>query len=268
MAARPFLKWAGGKRWLVSRGYLSIPNYAGKYIEPFLGGAAVFFYHTPTSSLLSDANAALVEVYIQLRDNWEVVWDNLCLHQRLHCKRHYYRERQLFRMTAAERAAQFLYLNRSCWNGLYRVNKKGEFNVPIGTKTSIIFPDDDFASISKALRNATILASDFEPIIERATEGDFIFADPPYTVAHNNNGFVKYNENIFSWSDQIRLRDSCRRAVERGAIVYVTNANHRTIVELYKGFGEVEEIKRESVIGGGPEYRGPVSEIGVLMRPD
>ena len=87
-------------------------------------------------------------------------------------------------------------------------------------------------------------------------------------MAHNNNGFIKYNENIFSWSDQVRLRDACRRAVARGAIVYVTNANHWSIVALYERYGQLDEIERESVIGGDPAYRGAVSEIGVLMRPD
>ena len=266
MAAQPFLKWAGGKRWLTRRRQFFIPPYTGRYIEPFLGGGAVFFFHAPDSSLLADTNVSLIEVYQQLRDNWEAVWDRLCLHHRFHNKEHYYKERRLFRVKPTERAAQFLYLNRACWNGLYRVNQQGDFNVPIGTKTSIIFPDDDFQSISQSLSRSVILASDFEAVIDAASVGDFVFADPPYTVAHNNNGFLKYNEKIFSWDDQVRLRDACCRAVGRGATVYVTNAHHDAVIELYRNCGDIERLDRESVIGGSADYRGSVSEIGVLMR--
>jgi DNA adenine methylase len=161
------------------------------------------------------------------------------------------------------RAARFIYLNRTCWNGLYRVNKKGEFNVPIGTKSSVILEGDDFELVSKALKSATITTCDFETTIDKAGRGDFIFIDPPYTVKHNLNGFIKYNENIFSWQDQVRLKKSISDAVEKGAFVLVTNANHKSIKELYKGSGEMIALNRASVIAGKSEARGTYSELAI-----
>src|SRR5699024_9439870 len=114
------------------------------------------------------------------------------------------------------RAARFIYLNRTCWNGLYRVNKQGKFNVPIGTKVNVRLESDNFMLTSDILKKVDLLISDFENIVDGALEDDFVFADPPYTVAHNNNGFIKYNEKLFSWSDQVRLRDAIIRARERG----------------------------------------------------
>src|SRR5690606_34900787 len=105
----------------------------------------------------------------------------------------------------------------TCFNGLYRVNLKGEFNVPVGAKTSVLLPDDDFELVGKWLKEVKFTSEDFETIIDQAGIGDFVFADPPYTVRHNNNGFIKYNENLFSWADQVRLRDALFRAKGRGA---------------------------------------------------
>ncbi|MCP4319948.1 MAG: hypothetical protein GY789_29200 [Hyphomicrobiales bacterium] len=112
----------------------------------------------------------------------------------------------------------------TCWNGLYRVNRKNEFNVPIGTKTNVVLANDDFHGTSRALLGADILCQDFEATLDGTGPNDFVFVDPPYTVKHNFNGFLKYNDKIFSWSDQLRLRDVVLRAVRRGAFVLVTNA--------------------------------------------
>lgn len=131
------------------------------------------------------------------------------------------------------RAARFIYLNRTCWNGLYRVNLNGEFNVPIGTKTEVIYEEDNFQEISELLSHAIIYQADFEELIDKASRNDLIFVDPPYTVRHNHNGFIKYNEKLFSWDDQERLFYSLNRAKKRGAIVVGTNAYHKCIRDLY-----------------------------------
>lgn len=257
---KPFIKWAGGKRWLVADPTFQIPSYTGRYIEPFLGGGAMFFYAKPKHALLADLNPRLVEVYTVIRDDWRRVFVELKRLQRLHGRDFYYEERSRVRLLPHTRAAQFLYLNRTCFNGLYRENLKGQFNVPIGTKDRVIFDDEDFDGISKALSVAEILASDFEETISKADDGDLIFADPPYTTAHNMNGFVKYNQNIFSWQDQIRLKDSILAAVDRGAKVILTNADHESIRDLYKSKGTYRAVDRASVMAGKSEFRTGTTE--------
>ena len=257
---KPFIKWAGGKRWLTTDPGFKLPPYTGRYIEPFLGGGAVFFHTTPRKAVLSDVNPRLIEVYQTVRDDWQKVLRELKRLQRLHCKVFYYEERSRKRITPHTRAAQFLYLNRTCFNGLYRENLLGEFNVPIGTKNRVIFKDEDFAEISVALSCASIRTADFAETIAEASNGDLIFADPPYTTAHNMNGFVKYNQNIFSWQDQIRLKNVLIDAVERGAKVVLTNADHESIHDLYGMNGNYRPIGRASVMAGKSAYRNKTTE--------
>ena len=159
------------------------------------------------------------------------------------------------------RAARLLYLNRTCWNGLFRVNKRGQFNVPIGTKKNVLLETDDFEYVHKLLRNAILECSDFEPIIDSARKGDLVFVDPPYTVKHNHNGFTKYNEKLFSWQDQVRLRDCLIRAKERGALIVATNANNRSVRKLYLQGFKVRSVQRSSVIAADSRRRGKSTEL-------
>jgi len=257
---KPFIKWAGGKRWLTAEPTFEFPDFSGRYIEPFLGGGAVFFHTKPAEAILSDVNPRLIEVYQTIRDDWQRVLKELRRLQRLHCKAFYYEERGRKRTTPHTRTAQFLYLNRTCFNGLYRENLKGEFNVPIGTKDKIIFEDEDFGEISRILSVAEIRAADFSETISEATDGDLVFADPPYTTAHNMNGFVKYNQNIFSWEDQVRLREVVLQAVDRGARVVLTNADHESIRQLYDLHGTYRPIGRASVMAGKSAFRANTTE--------
>ncbi|MBZ0164817.1 MAG: Dam family site-specific DNA-(adenine-N6)-methyltransferase [Notoacmeibacter sp.] len=257
---KPFLKWAGGKRWLVERHEFTVPQYSGRYIEPFLGGGAVFFHLQPMQARLSDSNRRLIETYQAIRSHWRLVVDELERYQSRHCASYYYDERSREYDSPVQRAAQFIYLNRTCWNGLYRENLKGQFNVPIGTKTRVIFPDDDFERVAEILSRAHLSCSDFEEAISQATYGDFLFIDPPYTTAHNFNGFVKYNQNIFRWEDQIRLRDAIIQAVERGCKVLITNAAHESVKNLYIGSGQIEMVSRPSVISGKSSGRKGTKE--------
>tara|TARA_R110002020_G_scaffold376780_2_gene587846 strand:+ start:145 stop:945 length:801 start_codon:yes stop_codon:yes gene_type:complete len=258
---KPFLKWAGGKRWLIASDQFRPPAFAGRYIEPFLGGGAVFFHLQPKLAVLSDLNERLVETYVIIRDDVGRLIEKITEHHELHSKDYYYEIRSMRPSEKLERAAQFIYLNRACWNGLYRVNLKGEFNVPIGTKNWILSDSDNFQATSAALQDAIILSSDFEGTIDLATEGDMVFIDPPYTTAHNFNGFVKYNENIFSWDDQIRLAEAIRRAAQRGASVLSTNADHTSVRNLYEDFAQVRSISRASVISGQIKGRQGVTEL-------
>lgn len=257
----PFLKWAGGKRWLSARILELAGSVNGRYIEPFLGGGAVFFALTPQSAVLSDVNADLINTYTAIKNDPGKVFSLLKTHQACHSKEYYYRMRDYRPRCDYRKAARFIYLNRTCWNGLYRVNQKGEFNVPVGTKSAVLMPTDNWSKLSELLSSADIFCSDFEKSISAAVEGDLIFADPPYTVKHNFNGFIKYNDSLFSWNDQVRLRDALVEAKRRGAKVILTNANHASIRDLYKNDFVLESVTRASVLAGSAAHRGRYEEL-------
>lgn len=259
----PFLKWAGGKRWLASTYADLLPENYKRYYEVFLGSGAVFFSMRPTQATLSDLNEELIECYSVLRDEWQNVVERLHHHHLHHSKDYYYEVRSSKPRLLANKAARFIYLNRTCWNGLYRVNLRGEFNVPVGTKTNVLLEADNFEELSALLKKTVLLAADFEEVIDRARSGDFIFADPPYTVKHNLNGFIKYNEKIFRWEDQIRLRDCLVRASNRGCHVLLTNANHPSVIELYEDDFELISLSRSSVIAADSKNRGIYEELVV-----
>lgn len=260
----PFLKWPGGKRWLAARHLNLFPAKFNTYVEPFLGSAAVYFALRPKKAVLSDVNEELINTFVTVRDSWSQVEDALGRHQDLHSEEHYYRTRSCMPRSPVARAARFIYLNRTCWNGLYRVNRKGQFNVPVGTKSEVLLGSDDFFGVSSQLKNAEIYASDFEQIIARADSGDLLFVDPPYTVKHNLNGFVKYNDRIFSWEDQIRLSAVVRRARDRGARIVMTNADHESIRTLYADF-EMRQVPRASLLAGDPKGRGNTTELVIVV---
>lgn len=257
----PFLKWAGGKRWLVSKCPELFEHPFDRYVEPFLGSGAVYFHLSPQRALLSDRNDELITAYAAIRDQWESVWTHLRRHHREHSEQHYYRVRASRPRSLSATAARLIYLNRTCWNGLYRVNLRGMFNVPIGTKTDVVYESDCFEQISRLLQSATLRSCDFADSLSQAGRGDFVFIDPPYTVKHDNNGFVKYNDALFSWEDQVRLRDAVVAASSRGARLLVMNAYHSSIKTLYRGIGCHARLRRSSVIAGTSEHRGPCDEM-------
>ncbi|HET9028275.1 MAG TPA: Dam family site-specific DNA-(adenine-N6)-methyltransferase [Trueperaceae bacterium] len=263
--AGPFLKWPGGKRWFVTNHRELLPRTFNRYIEPFLGAGAVFFYLRPQSATLGDTNAELITTYQAVRDDWKGITRLLSHHQARHCKAYYYKVRGSSPTNPLELAARAIYLNRTCFNGIYRVNKQGQFNVPIGTKDRVLLDTDAFDAVSELLADTELLASDFQPLIDEAEEGDLIFADPPYTVSHNLNGFIKYNERLFSWQDQERLARSLAEARDRGALVVATNANHPSLRALYAKYDfEIETVSRFSSISAKPKMRKQYEELVVL----
>ena len=259
----PFLKWAGGKRWLTLNHSSTFPNRFFTFIEPFLGSAAVYFFLQPKHATLSDTNESLILTYCALRKNWRRVQNLLSWHHRKHCQAHYYHTRSKHYTDIYYRAAQLIYLNRTCWNGLYRVNRAGKFNVPIGTKTQVVLETDRFDETAKLLQGANLVVCDFEEVVDQAKRDDFIFADPPYTAMHKHNGFIKYNERIFSWSDQIRLFEALNRAKKRGAHIVMTNGDHACIRELFAPLGEIFPLKRPSIIAAKSQDRRSANEIVV-----
>lgn len=261
----PFLKWAGGKRWLTAKIQDYMPQSYNNYFEPFLGSGAVFFSLTPSSSVLADINPHLILTYNAIKEDHVAVYERLIEHSENHNTKYYYHIRSKEYADRFDLAARFIYLNRTCFNGIYRVNQKGKFNVPIGSKDKVILDTDDFESIAECLKNAEILQSDFEIIINRAQTGDLVYIDPPYTIKHNNNGFVKYNEQMFTWDDQMRLSRAIERASERGVNIIVSNADHQSIRDLYFSLGEINSLSRSSVIASDPMNRGKYSELVIML---
>jgi DNA adenine methylase len=261
-SALPFLNWAGGKRWLTFciDSQFHIPKY-NRYIEPFVGSGAMFFHQAPNHAILNDLNEELINAYSALKSDWKKVVSILSRYQRSHSEDFYYEMRSFMPRSIYSRAAKFIYLNRTCFNGIYRVNQRGKFNVPIGTKKNVILETDDFETISNILQGVSFYTGDFEKVIDKAKKGDFIFADPPYTVKHAYNGFVKYNEKLFSWEDQVRLKEALLRASQRGARIMMTNAYHASIKSLYHGTGFKKEIiLRNSMIAASNKKRGKYEE--------
>ncbi len=260
-SVKPFLKWAGGKRWFVANHSRILTASYRRYFEPFVGSGAVFFHLRPLRAVLADSNAALINTYQAIRSDWRSVWKKLRNHQRQHCVAYYYHVRSSQPISPAGMAARFIYLNRTCFNGLYRVNRNGEFNVPKGTKKTVVFPDDNFRAVAMALRNCELRVADFEEVLDRAQNGDFVYIDPPYTVRHNNNNFLRYNESIFRWEDQVRLAKAMYRANRRGALIVMSNANASCIRELYREFGVMLEVSRCSVLAADSTKRRNTTEL-------
>jgi DNA adenine methylase len=264
----PFLKWAGGKRWFVQKHADLLPRKFNRYIEPFLGGGSIFFYLRPHRALLGDTNPDLIATYQGIRNDWKSLVEQLEIHQCNHSDNYYYQVRNVAPDDPVQRASRLIYLNRTCFNGIHRVNRNGIFNVPKGDRDSVLFDTDDFESISNILLNAEIRQTDFQELIDEAREGDLVFADPPYTVRHNLNGFVKYNEKLFSWHDQERLADALFRAKCRGVQVVMTNANHASVRELYQDSGfHLHTVLRASSISASAKSRKQFEELVILSHP-
>lgn len=255
----PLIKWPGGKRELVKKIISLLPTRSQTYYEPFLGGAALFFAMQPTKSVLSDSNEELINLYRQVRDSPNEL---IKIMQTLrNTKEDYYNIRNKSFRSPLKRAARLLYLTTLSFNGIHRVNLKGIFNVPYGYKTHLAAYDEDrILAASRALARAKLKVADFEAATKNAKKGDLIYFDPPYTVAHANNGFLKYNEKIFSWHDQVRLAEHARLLVRRGCHVVISNADHQSVQKLYLDF-EHTRVERFSRIAASREHRKKISEV-------
>lgn len=257
---KPFLRWAGGKTWLLKHLGNIKQSQFNNYHEAFLGGAATYFFLQPSGhSYLSDLNGDLIETYQELKDNAAEVIKKLKTFK--NTEEAYYEIRSSILKKPSYRAARFIYLNQTSYNGIYRVNLKGKYNVPYGFRSKEFLDEQNLLAIQKALRNTTIEQRDFYGILDNVKAGDLVFLDPPYTVSHNNNGFIKYNEKIFSLDDQIRLGKLIDDLKEIGAYYILTNAAHKTIEEIFEKGDTKFTFSRASLIGGLQSKRGPTSEF-------
>jgi DNA adenine methylase len=257
---RPFLKWAGSKRAHLLPVVELLPAEFGRYWEPFLGSGALFFLLSPIEATLADICSPLIETFRSVRDDPAAVL--------AHVAPLPVEEATFYELRAAEfqgrhqRAAQFIYLNKTCWNGLYRVNSQGRFNVPFGRpKSANVVAPDILRSCSRALRSPGVHleVGDFAETLASVTAGDLVFLDPPYVTGHNNNGFVEYNERLFSWHDQERLASLAVDLAASGVHVIVTNAAHYDVVALYPGFESIT-FTRKSTLASSTARRGAVRE--------
>ncbi|OFV96329.1 MAG: DNA adenine methylase [Acidobacteria bacterium RIFCSPLOWO2_02_FULL_60_20] len=254
----PLLKWPGGKRRLVQFILRLLPQRFGRYYEPFLGGGALFFALQPRPAHLSDNNAELISAYLQVRNHPKAVIKQLA--KLRNGETEYYAIRSEIPRTEAAKAARIIYLTTLAFNGIHRVNLRGEFNVPYGRKAHLRpCEPEKIMAVSKLLKKAAVKYEDFQVAVAGAQRGDAVYLDPPYTVAHSNNGFLKYNAKIFSWEDQKRLAEVAQELALKGCTVVVSNADHPSIRALYRSF-DVLEIERHSVIAASSEFRRPITE--------
>lgn len=259
---RPFLKWAGGKSRLISQYSLHLPTYYQTYYEPFLGGGAIFFHLQPTEAVLSDVNANLVNVYTCIRDHLDAVIDHLKIHASQHGQDYYYRIRAQAPQTSAQQAARFIYLNRTCFNGLYRENSKGQFNVPMGRyKNPKICDLELLHAVSEALQPIQICQQPFETILKLAKSAqDFVYFDPPYHPISATSDFTAYSRGAFTADDQNQLAQVFAELADRGVQVMLSNSDSPLIHELYQHYN-IHAIQAGRAINSNPQKRGKITEL-------
>jgi DNA adenine methylase len=257
---KPFLRWAGGKNWLIKHLDQLIPRNGFKnYHEPFLGGGSVFLYLSPQrKAYLSDLNEDLISTYLAIKNDPEIIIKKLQTYT--NSKDFYYSIREEKFTDQFDKAAQFIYLNQTSFNGIYRVNLRGEYNVPYGFRKKEFLEPEVLYKVSAALKNAILFSGDFSLVKSNIKKNDFIFLDPPYTVSHNDNGFIKYNQDLFSLDDQIRLSKLIEVIKRKDAYYLLTNAAHTTIVEIFEKGDSFIPIQRASLIGGKNAKRGQTTE--------
>lgn len=258
---KPFLRWAGGKTWLIKHLPLITNGIKfNNYHEPFLGGASIFFHLQPQNqSYLSDINPSLIETYQCVKEDVEKVISNLS--QFKNTEEEYYKIRGSNFRDEFKRAARFIYLNQTSYNGIYRENLKGEYNVPFGYRTKNFLEPENLIEASKSLQQSNLRTDDFTSVLESVKEKDLVFLDPPYTVSHNKNGFIKYNKNLFSLEDQYILKEVITEINNSGAYYILTNAAHSKIDEIFSIGNKKLELTRASLIGGTNANRGQITEF-------
>lgn len=262
-AARPILKWAGGKSALISQfaAHFPVPGTYRRYLEPFVGGAAVFFHLQPPQSSLFDLNSELIEVYNVVRDSVGDLMTALKVHYN-DCDYFYeVRAQKPSELTPVQRAARFIFLNRTCYNGLYRVNRQGQFNVPFGKyKNPTICDEPNLRAASVALQHAHLEVADFEIVLKLAEPGDLIYFDPPYEPLSPTSSFTSYTSDGFTSTDQRRLANVYHTLDTRGCLLMLSNSSAPLIYELYQGF-HIYEINARRAINSKPDGRGIIKEL-------
>jgi DNA adenine methylase len=263
----PFLKWAGGKRQLASVIARFAPTNYKRYLEPFLGGGALFFYINPPKSLLNDLNEELINTYQIVQQKVEALIPLLQTYP--YSKEFYYslRAQSTATLDQVERAARFIYLNRTCYNGLYRVNKQNQFNVPFGAYSNPVICDEmRLRAVSKTLQGVKLFCEDYKDFLKREVRaGDFIYLDPPYQPASKYSDFKRYTSAQFYESDQRELADWVKKLASQGCHVLASNSDTPLVRELYQDF-EIVDLRARRNINKNGQGRGTVKEVLIVCK--
>lgn len=266
IVAAPIIKWVGGKSRLMPELHARMPEQYGRYYEPFAGGAALFFRTAPRRAVLSDSNADLITLYTAVQKDVASVIKRLQHHRDEHDETHYYAMRAAWNedhdtWNRADRAAAFIYLNKTCFNGLWRVNRSGDFNVPIGRYTDppICVPDA-LRAAHAVLSRTELRIGDYQGAIADAVRGDFLYFDPPYDPVTPTANFTSYSAIGFDADDQRALAETARKLVARGCKVMLSNSDTPFIRSIYKGF-TIDRVKCARAINSNAAKRGDVDEV-------
>jgi len=265
----PFLKWAGGKRQLLSQMESFIPNNFNKYIEPFVGGGALFFYLLPQNAILIDNNWELINCYKIIKKNVDELIDSLKKHT--YNKEYYYKIRAVDRdpesyrkISNIEKAARTIFLNKTGYNGLYRVNQKGFFNVPFGRyKNPKICDRKNLLAVHHILQPVKIVHNSFEICLDYANSGDFVYLDPPYYPLSKTSLFTSYTKQDFGEASQLKLYDVFRELDQKGCKILLNNSYSEFILKLYKNY-RIEILKAKRSINSKSNKRGEIKEVLIM----
>lgn len=267
-----FVKWAGGKGQLLEQFKPLFPKKFNRYLEPFVGSGAVFFYiiqkFKPKEIIISDVNEELINTYEIVKTDVERLIIELKQHKEYHMaegKKYYLtiRATNPNDLPTLERAARFIYLNKTCFNGLYRVNSKGKFNVPMGAyKNPDIVQEDKLRLVSKLLKNVTIKVMSFEKVLNFAKKGDFIYFDPPYYPLKNKKSFTTYTKDSFMEKEQESLSNVFKKLDKKGCSVMLSNSDTKFIKDLYPNYN-IHLVQATRMINCNGSKRGKINEVVV-----
>ena len=261
----PIVKWVGGKRQLMFELLKNMPKSYNRYFEPFIGGGALFFELQPENAYISDMNEELINLYSVVRDNvYELISD---LNKHEVSKEYFLEIRNLDRtneyknLSNVQRASRFIYLNRTCFNGLYRVKSQGQFNVPYGNyKNPRIVDENNLLNCSELLKNTEIKCADFSEILTKAKKGDFVYFDPPYVPLNETSSFTSYTKDGFDMDMQFKLREVCDELDSMGVMFMLSNSDTKFVNELYSNY-EIKKVFASRAVNANAEGRGKITEV-------
>lgn len=261
----PIVKWVGGKRQLMFELLKDMPKSYNRYFEPFIGGGALFFELQPEQAYISDMNEELINLYSVVRDNVYELIDDLSKHE---VSKEYFleirnidRTEKYAEFSNVERASRFIYLNRTCFNGMYRVNSQGQFNVPFGHyKNPRIIDENNLLNCSELLKKTEIKCADFSEILTKVKKGDFVYFDPPYVPLNETSSFTSYTKDGFDIDMQFKLRDVCDELDSLGVKFMLSNSDTKLVNELYANY-EIKKVFASRQINANADGRGKITEV-------
>lgn len=267
---KPLVKWAGGKSGLLLQLMAHFPQKFERYLEPFVGGGAVFFaLKQRTPAVINDSNTELTTLYDVVRTEPKKLIRELGKLADKYSETFYYEVRSSRPTDPVAIAARLLFLNKTCFNGLYRENSRGDFNVSFGKRVNCpaLYEIENLFSASERLKHAKVLNQDFSEVLARAKKGDLVYCDPPYEPLNSTSSFQSYTPQRFPTSAQERLRDACVEAANRGAVVFISNSTALPIRRIFAGHS-IESVQAKRAINSKGSARGEIAELLIRVLPN